>query len=87
MKKIVIFLLILLLGIGGWWKYSSYVKTIKESVQGDPAKTVDAFMANVVKISDLIWDKEKRENLTKELKGWLESAEKGKKNRKGYQKV
>ncbi len=83
MKKIVIFLLVLLLGIGGWWKYSSYVKTIKESVQGDPAKTVDAFMANVVKISDLIWDKEKRENLTKELKGWLESAEKGKKKPKG----
>ena len=83
MKKIVIFLLIALLGIAGWWKHSSYVKTIKESVQGDPARTVDAFMDTVMKISDLMWDKDKRENLAKELKGWMESAEKGKKKPKG----
>ncbi len=82
MKKIVIFLIVFLLGIGGWWKYSSYVKRIENSVQGDPAKTVDAFMDNVMKISDLMWDKDKRENLTKELKGWMESAEKGKKKPK-----
>ena len=82
MKKIVLFLLVLLLGVGGWWKYSSYLKRIESSAQGDPAKTVDAFMHNVIKISELMWEKEKRENLAKELKGWLESAKKTGKKQK-----
>ncbi len=76
MKRLIIFLVILGIGLGVWWKYSSYVKSIEESVQGDPTRTVNAFMNTVTKLSGLIWNEEEREALLSDIKKW-QSAEEG----------
>lgn len=77
MKKFITLLVILAIILGVWWKYSSYVKSIKEGVQGDPVRTVNSFMNTTVKFSNLLWNEEEREAALKELEKWRKAAEEG----------
>ncbi|MEA1995173.1 MAG: hypothetical protein U9N18_03345 [Campylobacterota bacterium] len=79
MKKLISFIIILGIVAGVWWKHTSYVKSVKNSVQGEPARTVKAFMGTVVKMSNLIWKEEERNIVLKDLKAWSRATEEGKK--------
>jgi len=79
MKKIIILVVILVIGVGVWWKYSSYVKGVKEGPQGDPVRTVKTFMDASVKFSGLLWSEEVKEELRRDLKEWQERTEQRKK--------
>jgi len=75
MRKLITLVVILVIGLGIWWRYSSYVNSIKKSVQGDPVRTVNSFMDATVKFSNLLWNEEVKEALKKDLKKWIEQAE------------
>ena len=77
MKKLITLVVILVIILGGWWKYSSYVKGIKQGVQGDPVRTVNSFMNTAVKLSNLFWNEEEREAFRRELEEWKKQAEEG----------
>ena len=77
MKKLITLVVILVIILGGWWKYSSYVKGIKQGVQGDPVRTVNSFMNTAVKFSNLFWNEEEREAFRRELEEWKKQAEEG----------
>jgi len=78
MKKLIALLIVILVIIlGAWWKYHSYVKGIKEGPQGDPVRTVNSFMNATEKFSNLIWDEEEREAFLKLLEEWKSKAEEG----------
>lgn len=77
MKKLISLVVILVIILGVWWKYSSYVKGIKEGVQGDPVRTVNSFMDAAVKFSTLLWNEEEREAIRKDLEKWQKGVEEG----------
>lgn len=79
MKKLISFIIILGIVFGVWWKHTSNVKSAKKSVQGEPARTVKAFMDVTVKMSNLIWKEEERSTVLKDLKEWQKATEEGKK--------
>jgi len=76
-KKLITLVVILVIILGGWWKYSSYVKEIKQGVQGDPVRTVNSFMNTAVKFSNLFWNEEEREAFRRELEEWKKQSEEG----------
>jgi len=69
MKKVIALVVIVALAVTLWAIHFSYVRRATRSVQGDPARAVEAFMDSAAKLSGLMWDEQTRENLTKWTKG------------------
>lgn len=73
MKKIIGFIILIGIIFGIWFKYSLYVKKIKEGVQGKPESTVEEFLKISEKWSKVLWGEKEREkvmeirNLIKEM--------------------
>lgn len=55
-----------IIGISYFW----HLKKVERSIQGDPIRTVMAFMDTLCFTNNLIWNKEALENLVESLKKW-----------------
>jgi hypothetical protein len=51
MKKIVILIVLLVVALGGWWKYRAAVREAEAGDQGDPVRAFQAFMDGVMKLN------------------------------------
>ncbi len=75
MKKGIVAAVVAAVALGMYGLYAAHVRKIQRSVQGDPVRTVNAFMGTAAKLSTLMWDEEERENVRRALKQWEESSE------------
>ncbi len=76
-KKITGLIVLVAIALAIWGLYSSNVKKIRESPQGDPVRTVEALMDAVVKASGLLWDEQKRDAMEKDMQELKASAQSG----------
>lgn len=83
MKKIIGIIILFGIILGGYFKYNSYIKKVKNSVQGSPESTVEEFLKICEKWSNLLWkenEKEKIIGLMKEMSKVKEERDKEKLN-------
>ena len=75
MKKSGIVLgVLLVIAAACWWGYRAHVRKIESGVQGDPVRTVRAFMHTVLTLNTLLWDEEERERVKAAVDAWEEEG-------------
>ena len=82
MKKLIGFVIVIVIALVIWFQYSSAVKNAKEGLQGTPEKTVLNFMSAAEKMSNLIWEEEENMKVKKLLSEWKKVDAKDKKKHK-----
>lgn len=84
MRGLIVFILIVLIGVGAWNYFQ--MKRL-EDVPTDVYLTIETFMKTTKKMSNLIWDEEKRDALKKDLEEWSKAEDRTKlpENFKEYQ--
>jgi len=79
-KKLIGFVIVIVIALVIWGRYSSSVKNAKEGPQGTPEKTVANFMSAAEKMSNLIWEEEENTKVKELLSEWknVDAEDKGK---------
>ena len=76
MKKSIMVAVVIAVAVVIWWVCSEYAaRKTQAGTQGDPIRTVNAFMATTAKLSTLMWDKGEREAVKQALEAWTARAD------------
>ena len=75
MKQIVKLVAFIVIAFVAWSAYIAHVNKIERSDQGDPVRTVTAFMDAAAKASNLIWDEDRQQALKSDVDQWEKQAD------------